>query len=94
MLKLLSKLTLSQKLMKNVAYLLENALMTFLLKDTIFCILAYFKLLLNLLLENLLMLLYLCAYEMIYLKNFILVFLARFNCLSLIALFILIVTLI
>ena len=40
MLKLLSKLTLSQKLMKKVAYLIENALMTFLIKDTVFCILA------------------------------------------------------
>ena len=62
MLKLWSKLTLFQKLTKNVAYLIENALMASLLKNSIFCILAWFKLMLNLLPQKVLMLLYLCAY--------------------------------
>ena len=57
----LSKHILFQELMKNVVCLIEEVLMIFLLKNPVICILDWFKLLLNPLPENVLMLLCLCV---------------------------------
>ena len=74
-LELLNKHFLFQKLMKNVVCFLKEILMIFLLKNSVICILVWFKLLLNHSPEMVLMLLFLCVYEMLDLKSLLIAFL-------------------
>ena len=75
-LELLNKYSLFQKLMKNVACFLKEILVNLLLlKNSVICILEWFKLPLNHSLERLLMLLFSCVYVMLDLRTLKITFL-------------------
>ena len=75
-LELLNKYFLFQEFMKNVACFLKRILVNFLLlKNSIICILEWFKLLLNHSPERVLMLLFSCVYVMLDLRTLKLAFL-------------------
>ena len=75
-LELLNKYFLFQEFMKNVACFLKRILVNFLLlKNSIICILEWFKLLLNHSPERVLMLLFSCVYVMLDLRTLKIAFL-------------------